>query len=64
MKKCKVIFRDEDLQQDIIVDCKLDEAGDLTYDVFFDPPARMDSPVGDLSGALCELFCNTLKGKE
>lgn len=63
MNKCKVIFRDEDLNQDIIVDCVLDENGDLTYNVFFEPPVSLDSEVGKLSGNLCELFCKTLKGE-
>ena len=53
MKACKVIFRDETLAQDSIVDCWLNETGD--------PPVTENSNLGSLAGQLCYSFCKALK---
>lgn len=61
MKACKVIFRDETLAQDSIVDCWLNDVGDLEFKLYFDPPVTENSNLGSLSGQLCYAFCKALK---
>lgn len=62
IKTCKVIFRDEMINQDIVVDCQLDEAGDLSFKVLFDPPVTETTDLGSLSGQLAQEFCKFLTG--
>lgn len=64
MSKCKVIFRDEDLKQDIIVDCELDDEDVLSAKMSFDPPVDKNSDVGKLSGILAHAFYKMLKDGE
>lgn len=63
MKTCKVIFKDESLKQDIIVDCWLNDVGDLEFKLLFDPPVNKDSNLGTLAGQLCYNFCKFLKNE-
>lgn len=60
MSKCKVIFRDEDLKQDIIVDCELDDKDVLSAKMSFDPPVEKNSEIGKLSGTLAHAFYKML----
>lgn len=61
MNKCKVIFRDETLKQDIVIDCELDDENTLSAKMFFDPPADKNTDIGKLSGTLAHAFYKMLK---
>ena len=60
MKKCKITFQEEGLEQAIIVDCKLDEKGNLDFKLLFDPPVKEDTDLGSLAGQLAYRFCEFL----
>lgn len=62
MKQCKVIFRDENLKQDIIINCTLDDNDVLDFQTTFDPPADAKTDLGALSGQLAHAFMCMLKG--
>jgi hypothetical protein len=64
MSKCKVIFRDEELKQDIVIDCELDDENTLSAKMSFDPPADKNTDLGKLSGTLAHAFYKMLKDGE
>lgn len=60
MKKCSITFREEDSLQDIIINCELNEQGDLDFKLAFDPPVHKDTDIGSLAGQLAYKFCEFL----
>lgn len=60
MKSCNIIFVEENSNQEIIIACTLDDKGDLSFKLFFDPPVTQDTDLGTLSGQLAAAFCKFL----
>ena len=61
MSKCKVIFRDEELNQDTIVHCETNAEGVVMARMSFDPPANEKTDLGALAGELAYAFVNMLE---
>lgn len=64
MSKCKVIFRDEELKQDTIIECELNDQDELSTKTYFDPPANENTDLGALAGPLAHAFIKLLHDGE